>query len=58
MEKVKKYCKIPLNIKDEIIANPKFNELIILGGNVLNRLGREFLFSLYPINLLTFKKFR
>lgn len=57
-ELVKKYCKIPLNLTPDLIADPQSNELLILGGNVLSKLGREFLFSLYPINLLAFKKFR
>lgn len=54
---VKKYSKISLNLKAELIEDPKSNELIILGGNVLSSLGKEFLFSLYPISLLAFKKF-
>ncbi len=54
---VKKYCKISLTLPERLIAEPRSNELLVLGGNALSNLGKEFLFSLYPINLLAFKKF-
>jgi hypothetical protein len=57
-ELVKKFCTIPLTLPRGLIAYPRSNELLILGGNALSNLGKEFLFSLYPINLLAFKKFR
>lgn len=54
---VKKYCNIPLNLPKRLIADPKSNELLVLGGNALSNTGKEFLFSLYPVNLLALKKF-
>jgi len=54
---VKKYCKIPLNLTEQLIVEPRSNELLVLGGNALSNLGLEFLFSLYPVNQLAFKKF-
>ncbi|MBA3673539.1 MAG: hypothetical protein H0W75_01035 [Chitinophagaceae bacterium] len=54
---VKKYCKIPLTLPEYLIAEPKTNELLVLGGNALSKSGKEFLFSLYPVSLLAFKKF-
>jgi hypothetical protein len=54
---VKKYCKIPVTLPERLISDPKSNELLVLGGNALGNMGREFLFSLHPINLLAFKKF-
>lgn len=54
---IKKYCKIPLNLPEHLITEPKTNELLVSGGNALSNTGKEFLFSLYPINLLAFKKF-
>ncbi len=55
---VKKYCKIPLNLPSQLVGAPKSTELLVLGGNTLNRFGKEFLFSLYPINEIAFKKFK
>ena len=56
-EIVKIYCNIPINLKEELVSNPKVNELIILGGNALSRIGKVFLFSLSPINELFYKRF-
>lgn len=54
---VKKYCKISLTLPEALIAEAKSNELLVLGGNALSNTGKEFLFSLYPVSLLAFKKF-
>ncbi len=55
---VKKYCTIPVTLPADLLAYPQSNELIVLGGNALSNLGKEFLFSLETIKQLAFKKFR